>query len=288
MIHESSPLARAISLSATVGASLASLAASATAPQAPAQIRLRVVQVDDGGPSAAVPGVLPVVFVHSFAGSTQHWKEQLEHLRPTRRAMAIDLRGHGASKAPADGDYSVAALASDIELAVDEHHVDRFVLVGHSLGGSAAIAYAAEHPGRVAGLVLVGTPGRSPEEQSAQVLAALETDYEKTMQGYWTKLLAGAKPEVERRIQGERSRTGRQASVSLIRAVFDFDPIPGLARYPGPKLLIDTPQGDSPTSLAALRPDIPRRVLEGTSHWPQLDLPAEFDRLLDDFLATVR
>ena len=43
--------------------------------------------VDDGG-----EGGMPVVFLHSYAGSTTHWAAQLAHLRPQRRALAIDLR----------------------------------------------------------------------------------------------------------------------------------------------------------------------------------------------------
>jgi pimeloyl-ACP methyl ester carboxylesterase len=62
-------------------------------------------RVDDGG-----PGGLPVVFVHSFAGTGAHWASQLAHLRPTRRAVALDLRGHGGSDAPPSGDYAVESL----------------------------------------------------------------------------------------------------------------------------------------------------------------------------------
>ena len=58
--------------------------------------------VDDGGDGAGVP----VVFVHSFGGSTAHWPAQLAYLRKSRRALAVDLRGHGLSARPADNNYS--------------------------------------------------------------------------------------------------------------------------------------------------------------------------------------
>src|SRR6185503_7034795 len=70
--------------------------------------------VDDGG-----TGGLPVVFLHSFAGDTSHWSGQLSHLRETRRAVAIDLRGHGKSDAPANGDYSVEAMAGDVDAVIN-------------------------------------------------------------------------------------------------------------------------------------------------------------------------
>src|SRR5687767_11111332 len=125
----------------------------------PAQPAVPYVFIDDGG-----KGGIPVLFVHSFGGSTRHWAPQLAHLRKTRRAIAMDLRGHGKTPAPLDSNYSVEALATDIEKVVDSLDLERVVLVGHSMGGSAAIAYAGKYPNRVAALVLEGTPGKSTPE----------------------------------------------------------------------------------------------------------------------------
>ena len=92
--------------------------------------------VDDGG-----SGGLPVVFIHSSGGNTTHWSAQLEHLRKTRRAIALDLRGHGLSQPPKDGDYRLVSQAGDIDAVVNKAGIKKFVLVGHSMGGSVAIAY---------------------------------------------------------------------------------------------------------------------------------------------------
>jgi pimeloyl-ACP methyl ester carboxylesterase len=97
--------------------------------------------VDDGG-----EGGIPVALIHSFGGSTAQWAAQLEHLRRTRRAIAFDLRGHGRSDAPADGDYAVASLAADTGAVLDALSLSRVVLVGHSLGAATAIEYAGSHP----------------------------------------------------------------------------------------------------------------------------------------------
>jgi len=237
--------------------------------------------VDDGG-----AGGIPVVFIHSFAGSKSHWKVQLAHLRKTRRALALDLRGHGES-APALDDYTVESLAQDIAAVVDGLGLQRFVLVGHSMGGAAAIAYAGAHPQRVAGLVLVGAPGQTPAEQSRQIMASLESDYEGVSEGYWKSILAGAEADVENQIRKEMRCLPRDVSLSLIGAILAYDPVPALQRYPGPKLLIDTPHGDSPHALHKLVPTIPRQVMTDTSHWAHLDKPVQFNRLLDAFLANV-
>jgi pimeloyl-ACP methyl ester carboxylesterase len=236
--------------------------------------------VDDGGHAG-----LPVLLVHSFAGSTAHWKSQLSHLRQRRRAIAMDLRGHGRSDPPADGDYSVTALARDIAAVADALELRRFVLVGHSLGGSAAAAYAGEYPDRLRGLVLAGTPGKAPAEMARQVTEGLRTAYDKVMGDYRASLLAGAQPSVHDELEAQMLRVPREQALAIIGAVFDFDPLPSLARYTGSKLIIDTPHGDGPAALHTQLPDITRKLITGTSHWPQLDKPQEFNRLLDEYLA---
>jgi pimeloyl-ACP methyl ester carboxylesterase len=239
--------------------------------------------VNDGG-----KGGPPVVFVHSFAGNTTHASAQLAHLRRTRRAVAFDLRGHGRSDAPLDNDYSVSSLSADIATVVDGLGLTRFVLVGHSMGGSAAIAYAGRHPDRVAGLVMVGAPGKSPAEQATQVLTAMRANYEAVTGGYWTMLLSDARPNVEAQIRSEIGRVPRDAVIAIVAAIFAYDPLPDLRAYSGPKLIVDTQHGEGPEALHNQAPAVPREVMLGTSHWPQMDKPDEFNRILDGFLARVR
>ena len=241
------------------------------------------IHVDDGG-----TGGLPVVLLHSFAGSSAHWSAQLLHLRALRRAVALDFRGHGQSSAPANNDYTVESLAQDVAAVVDSLGVSPFVLIGHSQGGSAAIAYAAAHPDRVAGLMMVATPGKVPEAQARQVLASMETNYDNVMNDYWNKLLAGADPGVKTRINGERGSLNKEASLSLIKALFAFDPLPPLKRYGGPKLVVATDGNNTPNDLQNLMRELPHWTISGTSHWPQLDKPDEFNVLVDEFLETIR
>ena len=171
-----------------------------------------MLHVDDGG-----AGGMPVVFIHSFAGSSAHWSAQLAHLRQNRRAVALDLRGHGKSALPRDGDYAIVSLVSDVAAVVDRLRLKRFVLVGHSLGGAVAIAYSDARPDRVVGLVLVGAPGKVPAEQAQQIITAIETDYDKVMRQYWDKLLAGAKRDVRAQIEREMLDMPKDQSLRLIR-----------------------------------------------------------------------
>ena len=238
--------------------------------------------VDDGG-----AGDLAVVFVHAFGGNTTHWSAQLKHLRKKRRAVALDLRGHGLSQPPADGDYRMESLAGDIDAVVNNIGLHRFVLVGHSMGGSVVIAYAGLHPERVAGLVLVdtGNPKQIPEGQKREYIRALESDaYTGVMESYFEEILAGSTSGVRKKIMGEIRNMPKEVAVPLVKEQLRFDPLSALSRYHGPRLAIVTPANDMPYSLHNLIPDFPHVVMTGTSHWLQLDKPEEFNYILDKFL----
>jgi pimeloyl-ACP methyl ester carboxylesterase len=243
-----------------------------------------VIYVDDGG-----EGGIPVLFIHSFGGDTRHWANQLSHLRTSRRAIAMDIRGHGRSAAPAGNDYTIESLANDVAAVVDSLGLTRVVLVGHSMGGSSAIAYAARYSGRVAGMVLTGTPAKTPPEQSKAVIASLESEkYDTVMADYMNKLLANAKPETDRLEREGMNKLSKETNISIITSIFSYDPVPPLGSYKGPVLIISGSVEDQAHSLHKAFPKIGYKTIGGTSHWMQLDKPEEFNKLLDEFLSTIK
>ena len=242
------------------------------------------IYVDDGG-----TGDIPVVFIHSFGGSTQHWGFQLSHLRHSRRAVAFDIRGHGLSDPPADNDFTVQSMVHDLEAVVNSLNIQRFILVGHSMGGATAIAYAAAHSDRVAGLMLTGTPGKTPEQQSKPVIASLESDkYEKVMEDYMKQLLANARPSVDSLERKGMKKLSKETSISIIKEMFRYDPLPDLAKYNGPKLIVYTSRENQPNALYRQVPWVSSKLVQGTSHWVQLDKPEAFNGIMDEFLNSVK
>ena len=240
--------------------------------------------VDDGG-----GGGLPVVLAHSLAGNARHWDAQLAHLRTSRRAVAFDFRGHGQSEPAPDGDYSLRGMATDIGEVADTPGLDRFLLVGHSMGGGAALLYAAARPDRVAGLLLIDPIGDGKQISAAEAddfIAGFESDYDHTSRKYWTGI-AGPNRAVQDRLLADLSATPREVVVPVLRSVMRFDPEPALARYPGPILSVVTPSNDQAFSLHRLGKGFPHRIVRGTGHWIQLDRPDELNRVLDGFLEQV-
>ncbi len=108
--------------------------------------------------SAAEPAALwPVVLIHGASGNLGDLRLALgDRLAQTRRVVLIDRPGHGWSDRPGGkADASPARQAALIAQALEGIGLDRFVLVGHSLGGTVAAAFARAYPERVAGLVLL-------------------------------------------------------------------------------------------------------------------------------------
>jgi pimeloyl-ACP methyl ester carboxylesterase len=237
--------------------------------------------VDDGGQGE------PVVLAHSLAGNIAHWAAQLEHLRKTRRAVALDFRGHGQSDTPNNGDYAIESLAGDMAAVVDRVRLERFSLIGHSLGVGVAVTYAGANPDRVARLLLADPIGDSTQYPTSEVdsfLVALESaGYQEFIEGYWAST-AGENPAVRERLLRDLRATPREAVVQSLKAVMRFDPHAALARYRGPALAIVTPSNDLPSSMHRVGAGFPHQVISGTGHWLQIEKPAEFNRLMDQFL----
>jgi pimeloyl-ACP methyl ester carboxylesterase len=96
----------------------------------------------------------PIVCVHGYTGSADAFNALARHLEDRYRILALDVRGHGESAWSPTGAYSYADQASDLAEFAKQLGLDKFVLIGTSMGGIIAMAYAAEHAERLLGLVI--------------------------------------------------------------------------------------------------------------------------------------
>jgi pimeloyl-ACP methyl ester carboxylesterase len=128
--------------------------------------------VDIGGAHAHVrnqgnPNGIPIVMIHGANGSLHVWESWALALTPQARLISVDLPGHGLTGAWPRDEYTVDAYVDFVEMLVDALNLDRFVLVGHSLGGGVAWTFATRRPGRVSQLVLVNAAGYPPADGTA-------------------------------------------------------------------------------------------------------------------------
>jgi pimeloyl-ACP methyl ester carboxylesterase len=104
-------------------------------------------------------GRRPLLLVHGFTGAKEDFTPWLERLAEVGwHPVAPDLRGHGASSKPAaDAAYSFEILADDVLRLADTLGWERFVLLGHSMGGMVAQFIARKAAARLDGLILMDT-----------------------------------------------------------------------------------------------------------------------------------
>jgi proline-specific peptidase len=109
--------------------------------------------------------------------------------------VLLDPRGTGGSDAAGDPSaYAIDDYASDLEELREHLGVERMLLLGHSHGGVAAIAYASKHPDRVERLILASTLPRHGPDQEAAMQAAIE---ERAGEPWYEDALAALKTELE-------------------------------------------------------------------------------------------
>ena len=114
------------------------------------------------------PEAPPVVCVHGYTSSAEAFHALARRIQDRVHVMAVDVRGHGDSAWSADGAYQYADHAGDLAAFVDKLGLDRFVLIGTSMGGIIAMAYAARHPERLRGLV-INDIGPEVEQGSSRI-----------------------------------------------------------------------------------------------------------------------
>ncbi|MFI8933313.1 alpha/beta fold hydrolase [Streptomyces sp. NPDC053474] len=124
------------------------------------------------------PDAPPLVLLHALGEDATDWEAVVPALARSRRAYALDLRGHGRSDWP--GDYSLELMQADVLRFLDALGLGPVDLIGHSMGGIVAYLLAQDHPQRVSRLILEDVPIPRPREQTTPTKpdGALTFDWE--------------------------------------------------------------------------------------------------------------
>lgn len=127
------------------------------------------------------PAGPPVAFIHGFMSSNLQWRPNLERLGEELRMVLIEQPGHGRSPAPEDpAGYAPAAVVAGLEAVREQVGVDRWWLVGHSMGGAIALRYALAHPDRICGVVFTNSRAvfgiRSTNDSGDRAATAITPD----------------------------------------------------------------------------------------------------------------
>ena len=113
-------------------------------------------------------GAPPVVCVHGYTSSAEPFNALARHFQDRFHIVAPDVRGHGESAWSPDSAYQYRDQVADLAGLVDQLGLARFTLIGTSMGGIIAMAFAAAHAARLVGLV-INDIGPDVEEGSQRI-----------------------------------------------------------------------------------------------------------------------
>lgn len=276
---------------------------------------MAALHVDDyGGPGE------PLLFIHGWGMHGGMWGGVLDELNKQHRVLAVDLPGHGYSKAGKREErrekgqdpvllfplppspLSLDAIVD--QLAAQFSDVEALTVCGWSLGGQIALRWAMRHPDRVKRLVLVSSTPCFVQQADwqcamhadilAAFAAALRQDYAATLRRFLALQVRGSEQEREQlatlrsslQSRGEPDMAALEAGLGILR---DADLRMDLAKIGTPVLVIGgvrdtlTPMSAS-EYMAAHLPAAQLATIAGAAHAPFLSHRAEFVKHVADFL----
>ncbi|MFE9765373.1 alpha/beta fold hydrolase [Streptomyces sp. NPDC005808] len=250
---------------------------------------------DEGNADSAA---LPLVLIHGHPFDHTMWTPQIAAFAPSRRVIAPDLRGYGASPV-VPGVTPLSTFAEDIAALLDDLGTEEFVLAGLSMGGQIVMECYRQFPERIRGLVLADTfPGAETPEGKKTRNAMADRLLREGMRGYADEVLHKmVAPYADAQVAGHVHRMMTASSPEGAAAALrgraerpDYRSL--LTRVTVPALVVVgaddefTPVSDAQAMHAAL-PDSTLRVIDSAAHMPNLERPEEFNEALAGFLAEV-
>lgn len=247
--------------------------------------------------SGQIPSSIPVVLIHGLFGKQDNLGLLKNHLIEHFPVITLDLRNHGLSEWSDDMTYEL--MSQDIVDLLDSLQITKAHLVGHSMGGKAAMATAMLHPSRVASLIVADiAPVTYQEHPHQRVFEALHhvnsikptsrKEADLLMQPYLED--AGVRQFLLKSFSTERA--GWQFNLSALTEHYQTImswPYESL-HYDGPTLFIkagasDYLLADHQVKIQQQFPNAKAHIMAGCGHWLHAEKPAMFNQIVGRFLA---
>jgi pimeloyl-ACP methyl ester carboxylesterase len=237
-------------------------------------------------------GAPPFLFVHGWCCDHTYFAPQFEHFGRDHRAVAVDLRGHGASDKP-EQDYTVAGFADDLAFLCDALGLVQPVVVGHSMGGAIALELAARHPS-VPGAVVMVDPapivvGPELRPMLEGIVAGIAgPDHEAVRRGFVEGMLFLPTDDaaVKARVADQMLQAPQHVAAACMQGIATWDGEAALRSCKVPVLdIVAAAPINEGTVLKAINPDIVVGQTVGAGHFNQLLAAEQVNTMVTRFLA---
>jgi pimeloyl-ACP methyl ester carboxylesterase len=232
-----------------------------------------------------------MVFVHGWACNASFWREQVPAFADKARLIVIDLPGHGESDKPHTY-YTMDFFASSVLAVLRQEHIDKAILVGHSMGVAVICRVYAQAPDKVAALVDVDgflRTTRRPREESEKFIAPYRgADYQEQVRRTVNAMFPIPGTEaLHEQVLSEMLATPQYVIVSMNESMADPDqPAWDLENMKVPLLVLNnpfhSPEYEAYARSLSTRTDY--RTFDGVGHFMMLEKPAMFNAALTEML----
>lgn len=242
--------------------------------------------------SAAGKGEPALVFIHGGLANRGFYDGQLKAFAPRHRVIALDLPGHGESGSDR-AKWGLPEFGADVKAVIDAEKVRKVVIFGNSLGGPVAIEAGLLLPGRALAVVGVDTfqqlGGVFTAEEVGQRAELFGNDYAGSLKAMIGLLFhkdtdPALVADAEKRMMG----TPPAAAKAMFLGMAGYDMGAAAARLAAPIRAIN---GDLyPTDVEGnrrIKPDFDAVVMKHIGHYPMLERPDEFNRLVAETVASL-
>ncbi len=220
----------------------------------------------------------PVLFLHGWVGSWRYWVPAMQQVSQQHRAYALDLWGFGDSdKHPPL--YTLEAQVQLLTSFLDRMGIGRVALVGHGLGAVVGLHFSLQYPLIVDRMLLVAMPS-----EADALHPRLRADSPEKLAAWLLKPTISTEPA-----RAEAPKADPLALRSTVEPLQSLDLMSQVAKVEMACLLVhgrNDPLVRLPSDLALAQwpENIHQIIFEQSGHFPMLDEPSKFNRLLADFL----
>lgn len=232
-------------------------------------------------------GETALVFIHCWSCDKSYWAYQINYLNNKYKVITIDLAGHGESGLGRI-DWTIENYAKDVKAVIDKEKINNVILIGHSMGGPVALSAAQLLGEKVKALIAIDTFNDIEEtitpEEFNNFYEMFEADFPGTTKEFVKGLFAeNADSILVRKISMDMSSATRDIALASFRSLFNFDEATNFDKINIPVRFINSDK--YPTNVEAAKrhiKDFDIKIINGVGHFPMLEKPEEFNKLLQD------